>query len=679
MNRVITPDFGQALPLWFPFTIKYWFPNYVHNQTNYATKLSDVTASSPRNYHNQTIPTEHVSETLKSQARQGKSIEIKNLRKDYGDTIAVNGLNLSMYSGQITALLGHNGAGKTTTINMLTGATAPTSGCATVAGKDIRTEMSEIRQDIGICLQHDCLFPNLTVREHIQFFARLKGLYSKVSVDEAEEQVDQALVDVALSEKRNTLSRYLSGGMKRKLSVAVAFCGGSKVVLLDEPTSGMDPFSRRFTWDVIRHYKKDRIIILTTHFMDEADILGDRIAIMAEGQLRCVGSSLFLKKVYGVGYQLTIDLGQSETIRCSDLHEQSPALASSVITNSRYQQYSTGEINKEEELNRIVKDSVRDAVLLSKIGSEITFQLPFTATSSFASMFKELDELVESRNINCYGVSVTTLNEVFLMVARGEKPVALTSDSSTDSDDLDSFETEPENCETSSDESDQDQYSTNELFKLRDFGNERYFRRHVIALMTKRGLNFRRDRKAWICTTIVPSVFVFVGFLIVALTAPELHMPPLVLDPSAYNSDIGLNQIAFNNPDNPFTCQPGLCSHRQPYNENEEMNEAYTFCGYQAKLGISKKGFSPTNQTCTVADSSSVMSAIETRNIIASEADITSVEEVCIICVPGNIHFVDISHFLEFSFNLGVEHVEQHQKSTSIFNIRCNMVLPLSR
>jgi ABC-type multidrug transport system ATPase subunit len=185
------------------------------------------------------------------------------------------------------------GAGKTTTINILTGAVAPSSGYAVVAGKDIRTQIGEIREDIGICLQHDCLFPELTVRQHIQFFSRLKGLYSKVSFEEAEAQVDQAIQDVALSEKRNTLSKNLSGGMKRKLSVAMAFCGGSKVVLLDEPTSGMvgrdtvedarrgvryyllilffvvaqDPFSRRFTWNVIRHYRQDRCIILTTHFM----------------------------------------------------------------------------------------------------------------------------------------------------------------------------------------------------------------------------------------------------------------------------------------------------------------------------------------------------------------------------------------------------------------------------
>jgi ABC-type multidrug transport system ATPase subunit len=131
------------------------------------------------------------------------------------------------------------GAGKTTTISMLTGAMAPTEGYATIAGRDIRTDLNAIRQDIGICLQHDCLFPNLTVREHVQFFSRLKGLYKRMSKSEAEEHIDQSIRDVALFEKRNSMSKNLSGGMKRKLSVAIAFCGDSKVVLLDEPTSGM--------------------------------------------------------------------------------------------------------------------------------------------------------------------------------------------------------------------------------------------------------------------------------------------------------------------------------------------------------------------------------------------------------------------------------------------------------
>ena len=122
---------------------------------------------------------------------------------------------------------------------MMTGTLQPTSGHISICGRDTHSQMSDVRKNIGICLQHDCLFPQLTVREHVQFFSRVKGLYKESTREEAEEHIDQVLQDVALAEKRNTLSKNLSGGMKRKLSVAVAFCGGSKVVLLDEPTSGM--------------------------------------------------------------------------------------------------------------------------------------------------------------------------------------------------------------------------------------------------------------------------------------------------------------------------------------------------------------------------------------------------------------------------------------------------------
>ena len=127
---------------------------------------------------------------------------------------------------------------KTTTISMLTGMITPTEGYAVIAGKDIRTQMSQIRDDIGICLQHDCLFPDLTVQEHLEFFNRLKGSYSKYSRQEIAEKIQTSMDDVALLEKRNTYTKNLSGGMKRKLSVAIAFCGDSKTVLLDEPTSG---------------------------------------------------------------------------------------------------------------------------------------------------------------------------------------------------------------------------------------------------------------------------------------------------------------------------------------------------------------------------------------------------------------------------------------------------------
>jgi ATP-binding cassette subfamily A (ABC1) protein 3 len=158
---------------------------------------------------------------------------------------------------------GHNGAGKTTTIAMLTGLIPCDGGTAMVEGMDIRSDMDDIRKNLGVCPQHDILFPDLTVHEHLIMFARFKGTPSKDLNDEVERMIES----VGLTEKRHAFSKQLSGGQKRKLSVAIAFIGGSRIVFLDEPTSGMDPYSRRFTWNVIRQHREGRVIVLTTHFM----------------------------------------------------------------------------------------------------------------------------------------------------------------------------------------------------------------------------------------------------------------------------------------------------------------------------------------------------------------------------------------------------------------------------
>lgn len=228
-------------------------------------------------------------------------INIANLRKVY-DTgnVAVQGLNLTLFEGEITVLLGHNGAGKTTTISMLTGMIPATSGTAIVNGHDIHTDMNSVRDEMGICPQHNILFDELTVAEHLQFYSRLKGL----SHVQATEEIDKYVKQLQLGPKLNAPASTLSGGMKRKLCIGVALCGNSKIVLLDEPTAGMDPTARRALWDLMQVEKKSRTIILSTHFMDEADVLGDRIAIMHEGRLKCYGSSFYLKKEFGTGYCL---------------------------------------------------------------------------------------------------------------------------------------------------------------------------------------------------------------------------------------------------------------------------------------------------------------------------------------------------------------------------------------
>eukprot|EP00808_Paulinella_micropora_P011872 g18625.t1 len=321
-------------------------------------------------------------------------VQLRNLRKVFKEgvpgqeVVAVKGLNLDMYAGQILVLLGHNGAGKTTTINMLTGFYPPSEGGeCNVYGHSIFTDMSLIRNYLGVCPQHDILYPLLTVEEHLHMFARLKG----IPRHQRKEAVDRMIAQVGLTEKVQAKAATLSGGMKRKLSIAMALIGDSKVVFLDEPTSGMDPYSRRSTWDLLQQAKKGRVIVLTTHFMDEADYLGDRIAIMGQGRLICCGSSLFLKNKYGVGYNMTV--------------VRSPQ--------------STPET--QEQLDRLVKQAVPEASVLSDVAAEITYRLPFQASPKFEALFNQMDEDTAGLGIQSYGVSVTTLEEVFLKVGNDEE------------------------------------------------------------------------------------------------------------------------------------------------------------------------------------------------------------------------------------------------------------------
>uniref|UniRef100_A0A672U723 ABC transporter domain-containing protein n=1 Tax=Strigops habroptila TaxID=2489341 RepID=A0A672U723_STRHB len=231
-------------------------------------------------------------------------VSIRNLVKIYHNSslVAVNGLSLDFYEGQITSFLGHNGAGKTTTMSILTGLLPPTSGTAYILGWDIRSDIDSIRKTMGMCPQHNVLFDILTVEEHVWFYGRLKGL----SEERVKAEMEQLIQDTGLPHKRREQTRNLSGGMQRKLSVAIAFVGGSRVVILDEPTAGVDPYSRRSIWELLLKYRKGRTIILSTHYMDEAELLGDRTAIISQGRLCCCGSPLFLKARLGTGYHLTL-------------------------------------------------------------------------------------------------------------------------------------------------------------------------------------------------------------------------------------------------------------------------------------------------------------------------------------------------------------------------------------
>jgi ATP-binding cassette subfamily A (ABC1) protein 3 len=185
---------------------------------------------------------------------------------------------------------------------MLVGMLSPTAGNAFLLNKDIKNNMDDIRQHIGLCPQHDILYPELTILEHLEIFGQLKNMEK----GEMKLQIDNLIKDLEMEKYKNMRVKTLSGGYKRKVSVALAFIGNPKIIFLDEPSSGLDIGAKHKLWDKLKQYKEGRIIILTTHYMEEADYLGDRIAIMGEGTIRTIGSSMFLKNKFGVGYTLNI-------------------------------------------------------------------------------------------------------------------------------------------------------------------------------------------------------------------------------------------------------------------------------------------------------------------------------------------------------------------------------------
>lgn len=172
-----------------------------------------------------------------------------------------------------------------------------------VGNYDIRKQTKDIQKMIGICPQHNVLFEDLTVGEHIILFSRLKGK----TMLQARREMERYIAGLQLEEKLNSRVSTLSGGMKRKLCTGIAFAGGSPLVLFDEPTAGLDPRARRAIWDLMQIEKGERTIILSTHYMDEADLMGDRIAILNKGELICYGSPHFLKQMYPSGYRLVSD------------------------------------------------------------------------------------------------------------------------------------------------------------------------------------------------------------------------------------------------------------------------------------------------------------------------------------------------------------------------------------
>ena len=217
-------------------------------------------------------------------------IEAIDLTKKYGDKIAVNNLNLKINEGELFSLLGVNGAGKTTTIKMLTTLIKPTSGIVKVLGYRSIDEKGMIRKNINVSPQETAIAPNLTVLENLDFMA---GVYK---IKNKKERIDKLIKDFKLEDVIKQKAKTLSGGYQRRLSIAISLINDPKVLFLDEPTLGLDVLARSELWDIIRELKKEKTIVLTTHYMEEAESLSDRIGIIKEGKLIEVGTPKELLK-----------------------------------------------------------------------------------------------------------------------------------------------------------------------------------------------------------------------------------------------------------------------------------------------------------------------------------------------------------------------------------------------
>lgn len=231
----------------------------------------------------------------KEQANSPKAIVVTGLSRQYPDKTAVDNISFSVDKGSIFSLLGVNGAGKTTTIKMLCGLTRPTGGEAYVLSHNIYTELDEVKKLVNISPQDTSVASRLTVRENLEFIA---GIYG-AGREKQREKADEMIQYFHLQEVADRRAKVLSGGWQRKLSIAMALITEPQIIFLDEPTLGLDVLARRELWEVIRRMKEKITIILTTHYMEEAESLSDKVAVMVDGQIKAMGSVEELKEQAG--------------------------------------------------------------------------------------------------------------------------------------------------------------------------------------------------------------------------------------------------------------------------------------------------------------------------------------------------------------------------------------------
>ncbi|MGE3983222.1 MAG: ABC transporter ATP-binding protein, partial [Dehalococcoidia bacterium] len=242
------------------------------------------------------------------------AILVRGLTKRYRNgTTANNGIDLTVERGTIMSVLGHNGAGKTTMIRQITGELSPTSGSITVLGRDVIQHPLEAKALMGVVPQDGELYPVLKPAEQIVHFGRLHGM----SKDDACVRAEELMVQLDLQPHRDKLNKHLSGGLQRKVLIATALIANPEILVLDEPTTGLDPHSRREVWAMLRALRRDgKTLLITTHYMDEAEALSDVITMVASGSILAQGSLEELRALCGHRYKATFEdeVGEQRTV-----------------------------------------------------------------------------------------------------------------------------------------------------------------------------------------------------------------------------------------------------------------------------------------------------------------------------------------------------------------------------
>ncbi|KAL8619566.1 hypothetical protein ACOMHN_019622 [Nucella lapillus] len=372
LHIVIPNEYRLPRKPWFCFTPSYW-----RGRRGEDSDLDVIPCDVPEGPH-----IEPMSET-QSEVR---AIRIRDISKKFSSgeiepVYGLNGLDLDIYEGQVTCVLGHPGAGKTTLLNILAGIMQPISGVAYVYDLNACNiqDHKELVKTVKFCPQTDVIPDDVTVEEHVRMTAFLAGM----EAEGLEDMITNCLHGLNLFSHRKTRARDLSASHRRRLSLASALLVDTKVVLLDEPTLGLEGEERRRVWELLHARKDMRVIVCTTRHMEEAQYFADRTVVLSGGRLRCVGSSQFLKQQFNIGYQLNV------TVKAG---------------------------SSSDRLLRAVKSHMRSATLNRREGNQMTFTLPLTHAARLSGLLKMLESKergAEYLGITELGLTMTTLEQVF--------------------------------------------------------------------------------------------------------------------------------------------------------------------------------------------------------------------------------------------------------------------------